>query len=685
MNLQQKILIVDDRKENLVALRQILRDVDAGIIEASSGNEALAATLDHSFALAILDVMMPGMSGFELAKHLRGDDATRLLPIVFVTAAYPDEQHIFSGYEAGAVDYIVKPFAPDMLLAKVRIFLEMDRQKQELQLHRDRLEMLVAERTAKLERELAERKRVEAALVESELCYRALADSGQALIWTAGTDKLCNYFNEPWLRFTGRSLEQELGNGWTEGVHAEDYARCLQTYVTAFDRREKFSIEYRLRHASGEYRWLIDDCTPCYDGKGDFTGYIGHCLDITERKQAEAERHKLQEQLFQAQKMESVGLLAGGVAHDFNNMIGVILGNAEMALMQMTPEQPLYELLQEIRNAAERSANLTRQLLAFASKQTVAPKVLDLNETVTGLLKMLQRLIGEDIELFWLPGEDLAPLNIDPGQIDQMLVNLCVNARDAINGIGSITIKTGNITLDAGYCSQSEYLVPGDYLLLSVSDTGCGMNKEAQARIFEPFFTTKEMGKGTGLGLSTVYGIVRQNNGFINVASEPGQETVFRIYLPRHSGNGELSPAENVPEAIGSGNETVLLVEDETAILDIGKIMLESLGYRVLAAKTADDALDLAANHAAEIALMITDVIMPKLNGRDLAKQLLTVNPNLKLLFMSGYTADIIADHGVLEEGTHFIQKPFSMKELANKVREVLGSGNEATGQSNRV
>jgi PAS domain S-box-containing protein len=394
--------------------------------------------------------------------------------------------------------------------------------------------------------------------------------------------------------------------------------------------------------------------------------------DITERKQIEAEHEKLQIQLNQAQKMESIGRLAGGVAHDFNNMLGIILGHADMILEEMAPDQPFHANLTEIKKAGERSAELTRQLLAFARKQTVAPKVLDLNKTMESMLKMLHRLIGEDIDMAWIPGEKVWPIKIDPAQIDQILVNLCINARDAIAGVGKVTIETGNIVFSKEYCNERVGFVPGEYTLLAVSDNGCGMNSETLKNIFEPFFTTKESNKGTGLGLATVYGVVRQNNGFINVYSEPNQGTTFRIYLPRHRVKGALLPDREEIRPAARGHETILLVEDEPAILKMTTMMLEQIGYKVLAAGTPGEAIAFAREHAGDIHLLITDVVMPEMNGRDLAKNLLSLYPSLKLLFMSGYTANVIAHNGVLDEGVQFIQKPFFKADLSIKVRAAL-------------
>jgi signal transduction histidine kinase len=392
-----------------------------------------------------------------------------------------------------------------------------------------------------------------------------------------------------------------------------------------------------------------------------------------ERRQTETEKAYLQSQLMQAQKMESVGRLAGGVAHDFNNMLGVILGHVEMAQELVEPAGQLFEDLDEIKKAARRSADLTRQLLAFARKQTISPRVLDLNETVEGLLKMLRRLIGENVDLVWLPGQDLGPVKIDPTQVDQILANLTVNARDAIDGIGRITIETGNAVLDEENCAEHMGSVPGSYVMLSIGDDGCGMDRTVQEHIFEPFFTTKEVGRGTGLGLATTYGIVKQNGGFIKVRSAPGQGSIFRIYLPRHVGRRSAIDSGGGAERAQKGQETILLVEDEPANLNLGKRMLEKLGYRVLAAGTPGEALRLAEHNSGEIDLLLTDVVMPEMNGRDLSNRLLSLYPGLKRLFMSGYTANVIADHGEIDEGVYFIQKPFSRLELSRKVREALG------------
>lgn len=394
--------------------------------------------------------------------------------------------------------------------------------------------------------------------------------------------------------------------------------------------------------------------------------------DITEKKQAERDKAVLENQLQQAQKMESIGRLAGGVAHDFNNMLGVIIGHAELALERISSSDQTFDDLQQIRNACDRSADLTRQLLAFARRQIISPTVLDLNETVEGMLKMLRRLIGENIDLAWIPESKLWSIKVDPSQVDQVLANLCVNARDAIEGAGSITIETSNVMVDNDLCSDIVDAMPGEYVMMEVSDDGCGMDGETLSKLFEPFFTTKPVGKGTGLGLATVYGIVKQNNGFIAVHSEPGKGTSFRIYLPRHVGSFEAVQEKTSSSFSARGNETILLVEDEPTVLDVTALMLVRLGYTVLKAATPSEAVKVAHQHVREIGLLMTDVVMPEMNGRSLAETLLSSHPHMKTLFMSGYTADVIGRHGVLDESAHFIQKPFSMKLLSTKVRDVL-------------
>ena len=411
----------------------------------------------------------------------------------------------------------------------------------------------------------------------------------------------------------------------------------------------------------GETRWVNFLSLSRLQENGDVV-WTGSLVDVTEAKNNEVIKSNLELQLHQAQKMDSIGRLAGGVAHDFNNMLTVIIGHAELGLSRLEPASKVCDNLKEIRKTAERSADLTRQLLAFARKQVITPEVLDLNGAVSGTLKMLQRLIGEGVNLTWRPAPFLWEIEIDPSQIDQILANLCVNARDAIDTTGTITIETGVSAFDRDYCAQNPGHLPGEYVRLAVSDDGCGMDKETQEQIFEPFFTTKVFGEGTGLGLATVYGIVRQNKGFLSVASELGKGTTFTIHLPRYAGKDVRAKA--VVEPAKRGLETILLVEDEQNILEITSVMLELQGYTVLAANTPDEAIYLAGEHSDKIHLLVTDVVMPGMNGRELATKLQSLYPHIKCLFMSGYTADVIARHGVVDSGSHFIAKPYNVRSL---------------------
>ncbi len=474
-------------------------------------------------------------------------------------------------------------------------------------------------------------KRAEEQLCRSEAKSRRAQAAAHMGSWTWYTqsnrlewsDEMYRVFGVDPTKFTG-----DLADIIARAIHPDDREKVNESNLAVVREGKAVPLEYRVvwPDQSVHFVWAeAGDATK--DDSGTVVALSGYAQDITERKLNEVAKAKLEAELQQAQKMESVGRLAGGVAHDFNNMLGVILGHAEMAMERADPaEESLHSNLEEIRKAAERSANLTRQLLAFARKQTVAPKVLDLNETVASMLKMLRRLVGEDVNLVWLPGAELCPVRVDPSQVDQILANLCVNARDAIGDVGKLTIETANSTLDDDYCAT-----------------------HAEERLFEPFFTTKELGKGTGLGLATVYGIVKQNNGFINVTSEPGKGTTFEICLPRHvAANTGPAQAELLTVPVARGRETILVVEDEPAILDMTKTMLERLGYTVLTASTPGEAIRLAGAYTGVIHLLMTDVVMPEMNGHDLAKNLLTSFPALKRLFMSGYTADVIAHQGVL-------------------------------------
>lgn len=517
-----------------------------------------------------------------------------------------------------------------------------------------------------ISRDITARKKADEARETSEKRFRLVVEHAGEAIFIAqdGCVKFPNLATE---RLTGYPRDELEGMPLTLLIHPEDREMVLDRYRRRIKGEDVATgYPFRVIDRTGETHWVsITSTRTAWEGRPATLNFV---TDITEQK-------RLEVQLLQAQKLESVGRLAGGVAHDFNNMLSVILGYAQLALDKVDPCQPLHLELQEIFKAARRAADITRQLLAFARKQTIAPRALDLNDTVEGLLKMLRRLVGEEIDLAWQPDTNLWLVKMDPVQIDQILANLCINARDAIAGTGKITIETGNVVLDESYCAAHAGFLPGDYVMLAVSDDGCGMDKETLEKLFEPFFTTKEVGKGTGLGLSTVYGIVKQNEGFINVYSERGEGTTFKIYLPRHHAREDETNQEGAAPIPQGRGERVLLVEDELSVLSVGKKMLEGLGYSVLAAASPGEAVEVAEMHPGEIHLLITDVVLPEMSGPELAERLKGIRPGIRCLYMSGYTANAIAHRGVLAEGVHFIQKPFSVKDLALKVKEVLEEG----------
>ncbi|MDD2467385.1 MAG: PAS domain S-box protein [Desulfobulbus sp.] len=500
--------------------------------------------------------------------------------------------------------------------------------------------------------------------VERERLLTAIEQTGE-MIFVTDAEGTIQYANPTLAAVTGYSREEVIGKNpriFKSGQQDENFYRTMYATITSGRTWHGRMVNKR---KDGSLYTEEASLSPVMDDAGNIVSYVAVNRDITESLMMES-------RLREAQKMESVGRLAGGVAHDYNNMLSVIIGYADLTLERLSPDNQMYEYVSEIRGAAQRSTEITRQLLAFARKQTIAPVALDLNDSVESMLKMLRRLIGEDINLAWRPSTGLGAVQMDPSQVDQILANLCVNARDAIGGVGHVTIETGMATFDSAYCADHPGFVPGEYVMLAVSDDGCGMDRKTVKKIFEPFFTTKDLGQGTGLGLSTVYGIVMQNNGFINVYSEPGKGTTFRIYLSRHA---EAAVEEAVGKSgdipVGHG-EVVLVVEDEEAILKLASRILAKLGYSVLIAQSPRQALDRIDGFPDTVHLLVTDVVMPEMNGRELANRLRVAYPALKTLFMSGYTANVIAHRGVLDDGVHFMQKPFSRESLATKVRKAL-------------
>lgn len=519
-------------------------------------------------------------------------------------------------------------------------------------------------RIALLEKTLLEKNKAEA---ESRQLIAAIEQAGEAIAMTDARG-IIQFVNAAFERMTGYSRKEAVGQNMRilkSGKQDELFYRNFWNTISVSGKTWVGRMVNKRKNGTLYTEGMT--ISPVSDASGRIVNYVTLKRDITENL-------RLAAQFQQAEKMESVAQLAGGVAHDFNNMLGVIIGYTELVLNKIEPVLPVNAYLEEILKAAKRSTDVISKLLAFARRQSIAPKVLDLNEVVDNTLENLKRLIGEDIELSWIPEDNLWRVNMDPSQIDQVLANLLINARDAIAGVGKITIETKKVILDEAYCANHLGAVPGEFVMLAVSDDGCGMDKETITKVFEPYFSTKGKAQETGLGLATVYGIVKQNNGYTTVYSEPEKGTTFKVYLPRHAADEVVeSRQEPVAEIPQSRGQTVLVVEDEILILKLTGKVLEELGYTVLLANTPDKAMRLAKEQSGEIHLIVADVVLPEMNGRELVKQLQSIHPNLKALFMSGYTASVIARRGLLDEGALFLQKPFSKKELADKARIALG------------
>ncbi|MFC1896521.1 PAS domain S-box protein, partial [Thermodesulfobacteriota bacterium] len=522
----------------------------------------------------------------------------------------------------------------------------------------------------RLQRDRQERKRTEAeqSVKEAEARYRAIFEGAAEGILVADMEtRRFRYCNRAICEMLGYTEEELIGLGVTE-IHPKESLDHVLAEFEAQARGDRLlapSLPCLRKDGSVVYADVLAT-SAVIDGRECNVGFF---TDVTERRQIEA-------QFRQSQKMEAIGTLAGGVAHDFNNILTSIIGNAHLALMEVDKDGPLREEIEDIKAAGERAASLTRQLLAFSRKQIVQPRIVDLNELLTEIEKMLGRLIGEDVELLTISSPELWQVEADPGQMEQVIMNLAINAKDAMPKGGKLTIETANVDLGENYFRKRGVREepPGSYVMLAASDTGIGMDKETQEHIFEPFFTTKEIGKGTGLGLSTIYGIVKQNNGFIWAYSEPGQGSTFKIYLPKAKGDAEPIEEKPTPVSELGGSETILIAEDDDGLRKLARTVLKQSGYKVLEAENGEDALRVGEGHDGLIDLLLTDVVMPKMGGKEVADRLQPLHPQMKVIYMSGYTDNAIAHHGVLALELTFIQKPFTPEGLTRKVREILNT-----------
>ena len=520
------------------------------------------------------------------------------------------------------------------------------------------------------------RKRGEEKIQQSERRFRSLISAAAQIVWTADANGLMQTAHLP----SGEPfpLEEETAVlEWISRLHPEDKIGAIKELTKAVEQKTKFKSEYRLRHNDGIFHHYVSRGTPVYEKDGTICEWVGTLTDVSESKIAEEKLRESEEQLRQGQRLESVGRLAGGIAHDFNNMLTAINGYSDLVLRRLSANDPLRPNIEEIKKAGERSAALTQQLLAFSRRQMLQPKILDINNIISDTAVMLERLIGEDVVLA-AKLSSISRVEADPGQISQVILNLVVNSRDAMPDGGTITIETKDVCLDKENVKQYEWAEPGNFVLLKISDSGVGIDSETLRHIFEPFYTTKEIGKGTGLGLATVYGIVKQSGGHIWVSSDIGKGTTFEIYLPQISENEDLSEETQPSEQLPNGTELILLVEDEQRVRDLTRKLLEFCGYTVIEARNGVEALEICEKSGDKIDLVMTDVVMPQMGGRELAERITEQYPRIKLLFTSGYTDEMIVKHDVNEANTAFIQKPFTLEALALKVRKVLDLENKS-------
>ena len=654
-----RILVADDNADMRNYVRRLLGsrwDVET----VSDGEEALAAMRARRPDLVLTDVMMPRIDGFRLLGEIRNDHDLRDIPVIVLSARAGEEARV-EGLNAGADDYLTKPFSARELMARVNANLEMARLRREAT--RD--------------------------LRESEARFRNMAEHAPVMMWMTEPGGSLTYLNRLWTELTGQPNEEALEFGAWDALHPDDREPSRRIFLDANAAHEPFRLEYRLRRSDGSYRWALSAAGPRFSDGGDYLGYIGSVIDIQDRKEAEqilrqanemleqrvaaaiAERVEAEAQLRQAQKMEAVGKLTGGVAHDFNNVLQVIGANLQLLGRDVAGNLRAEHRLQTAIAAISRGAKLASQLLAFGRRQPLAPKVINLGRLIRSIDDMLRRALGEGIEIETMIAGGLWNTFVDTVQVENALLNLAINARDAMEAHGKLTIEAGNAFLDDSYAERHADIAAGQYVMIAVTDTGCGIPREIIEHVFEPFFTTKPEGQGTGLGLSMVYGFVKQSGGHIKIYSEPGQGTTIRLYLPRARGLEDVETDIETGPATG-GTETVLVVEDDEDVRGTVVDMLSEFGYRVLKAKDAQSALAIIES-GVPIDLLFTDVVMPgALRSPELARKAQERLPGIAVLFTSGYTENAIVHGGRLDEGIDLLSKPYTREAMARKIRHVL-------------
>jgi len=623
------VLNVDDDDISRYTITRILEKAGFKVEEAATGKEALEKVKEHP-DIILLDINLHDIDGFEVCKRIKSDPDLSYIPILHISATYRDSDSVVKGLNGGADGSLVQPVEPLVLVAYIKALLRLKN---------------------------AEKKALETARQWDET-FNAIS-SAIFLIDREGKIVRCNRVALE----MAEASEDKILNRFLKSVLVE---RGIPEENCPFDDMiEKKSMQTTVFYYNNRYFRIV--LNPIPEENNRLKGGVCIVTDITEIK-------RLEEQFRQAQKMEAIGRLTGGIAHDFNNMLTAIIGYSDFLLMNLKEKDPSRQIIKEIKKAGKRAASLTQKLLAFSRKQVLQPEIIDLNDVVRDMEKMIRRLIGEDIELVTVLVEDLDRIKADRSQIEQVIMNLVVNARDAMPSGGRLTVETGNVEFDTDYTNRhlDTKIIPGSYVMLAISDTGIGMDEKTRSHIFEPFFTTKGKGEGTGLGLSTVYGIVKQSGGYIWVYSEPGMGTTFKIYFPKIEEKAAERRKTEKEEVISEGTENILLVEDEDMVRGMVRESLVKFGYNVLDARNPEEAIQIADRNDGTLDLLITDVIMPGMNGKSLAEYLVKKHPKMKVLYMSGYTDQTIVSQGILEEDISFIQKPFSPVDIAKKVREVL-------------
>jgi PAS domain S-box-containing protein len=630
------ILIIDDKENHIKLLKGMLKSENYNLLGALGGEEGLKIVADTPPDLILLDVLMPEMDGFEICRRLKQEEKTRIIPVVMITAL-KEKEYRLKALEEGADDFLSKPVDKTELRARIKSLLRI--------------------------------RTYHSALQESEERYRNILDNIQESYFEMNLAGDFTFFNDSLISITGYSRDELMGMNNREYTSKETAKEMYTIFNQVYRTGEPAEInDYEILIKGGETRTLELSTNLMKDQDDQPVGFRGIARDVTERLKAEKERKQLEAQLQQAQKMETIGTLAGGIAHDFNNLLQGIQGRASLMLMGTASSHPHFEHLNGIVDYVESGANLTRQLLGFARGGKYEVKTTDLNELIKNQNQMFGRT-KKEITIREKFEENLWSTEVDRRQIEQVLMNLYVNALQAMPGGGDLYVQTENIIIDENYI-QPYMIKPGKYIKTSVTDTGVGMDKATQQRIFDPFFTTKEMGRGTGLGLASVYGIVKNHDGFINVYSEEGEGTTFNFYLP--TSEEEIVDEKELAQDILKGSETVLLVDDEDMIIDVGKPILEQMGYNVLIATGGKEALDIYEKKKQEIGIVILDMIMPGIGGGDTFDRLKELNPDIKVLLSSGYSINGQATK-ILERGCDgFIQKPFNVMGLSRKIRGIL-------------